>query len=301
MASSPDKEPRAGTAPDVALRLIVAGCRADLVKYRAVVATSRRSIGIHQTRVALRRLRAAFSLFRGAVDGPPGAALSAEAKWLAGECAPARDLHVFLTETVSDVPPLVRRVSNRLAAAHLERARAALAGARFTAFDRQLSAFAAKSPVATPPAKSPAPALRLDDFGRGVLETRHRKVIRRAHRLEQLDRERLHRLRIAIKKLRYAATYLRPAFASATFASPAAKAYIEATVRLQGALGALNDRAAAAQVVADLALAARPTEDVTQPLKVLAKQAASGGKRRRRRLERAWKDFRKAERFWRRA
>ncbi|MGQ0581330.1 MAG: CHAD domain-containing protein [Reyranella sp.] len=294
MASSPDKEPRAGTAPDVALRLIVAGCRADLVKYRAVVATSRRQIGIHQTRVALRRLRAAFSLFRGAVDGPQVRALSAEAKWLAGECAPARDLHVFLTETVSDVPPLVRRVSNRLAAAHLERARAALAGARFAAFDRQLGAFAAKSPPATPPATSPIPALRLDEFGQGVLETRHRKVIRRAHRLEQLDSERLHRLRIAIKKLRYAATYLRPAFAS-----PAAKAYIEATVRLQGALGALNDRAAAAQVVADLALAARPSEDVTQPLKALAKQAASGGKRRRRRLERAWKDFRKAERFWR--
>lgn len=294
MASSPDKDPRAGTAPDVALRLIVAGCRADLVKYRAVVATSRRPIGIHQTRVALRRLRAAFSLFRGAVDGPQVRSLSAEAKWLAGECAPARDLHVFLTETVKDVPPLVRRVSNRLAAAHLERARAALAGARFTAFDRQLSAFAAKSPAAA----TPAPALRLDNFGRGVLEARHRKVIRRAHRLEQLDSERLHRLRIAIKKLRYAGTYLWPAFASGTFASKGAKAYIEATVRLQGALGALNDRAAAAQVVADLALAARPSEDVTQPLKALAKQAASGGKRRRRRLERAWKEFRKAERFW---
>ncbi len=294
MAALPEKTPSAGTAPDVALRLIVAGCRADLVKYRAMVANSRRPIGIHQTRVVLRRLRAAFSLFRGAVDGPadgPQArALSAEAKWLAGECAPARDLHVFLTETVSEVPPLVRRVSNRLAAAHLQRARAALAGARFTAFDRQLSAFAAKSPPATPE----TPALRLEEFGRRVLETRHRKVVRRAHRLEQLDSERLHRLRIAIKKLRYAATYLQPAFAS-----PAAKAYIEATVRLQGALGALNDRAAAAQVMADLALAARPSEDVTQPLKVLARQAASGGKRRRRRLERAWKDFRKAERFWR--
>lgn len=298
MASSPDKDPRAETAPDVALRLIVAGCRADLVKYRAIVAKSRRPIGIHQTRVALRRLRAAFSVFRGAVDGPADGlqvrALSAEAKWLAGECAPARDLHVFLTETVSDVPPLVRRVSNRLAAAHLERARAALAGARFTAFDRQLSAFAAKSSPPTPEATSSTSGPRLDEFGRRVLETRHRKVIRRAHGLEQLDSERLHRLRIAIKKLRYAATYLRPAFAS-----PAAKAYIEATVRLQGALGALNDRAAAAQVVADLALAARPTEDVTLPLKVLASQAASGSKRRRRRLERAWKDFRKAERFWR--
>lgn len=292
MAASPDKEPRAGTAPDVALRLIVAGCRADLVKYRAIVAKSRRPIGIHQTRVALRRLRAAFSVFRDAVDGPQVRSLSAEAKWLARECAPARDLHVFLTETVSDVPSLVKRISNRLAAAHLERARAALAGARFAAFDRQLSAFTAKSPAAS------AAALRLDDFGRGVLEARHRKVIRRAHRLEQLDSERLHRLRIAIKKLRYAATYLRPAFASGPFASKGAKAYIEATVRLQGALGALNDRAAAAQVVADLALAARPSEDVTQPLKALAKQAASGSKRRRRRLERAWKDFRKAERFW---
>ena len=289
MAPSPESRLRADADPETALRLIVAGCRADVLKYRAIVLTSARPTGIHQTRVALRRLRAAFGLFRGAVHGPAVRALAAEARWLARECGPARDLEVFLTETASDVPPLVRRVSNRLAAAHLERARAALAGARFAAFDRQLSAFAAKSPAAA----TAAPALRLDDFGRGVLETRHRKVVRRAHKLEQLDSERLHRLRIAIKKLRYAATYLGPAFAS-----PAATAYIEATVRLQGALGALNDRAAAAQVVADLALAARPSEDVTLPLKVLAKQAASGSKRRRRRLERAWKDFRKVERFW---
>ena len=59
-----------GTTPDVALRHIVADCHADLLKYRAVVLQSRRAIGIHQTRVALRRLRAAFTLFRSAVDGP---------------------------------------------------------------------------------------------------------------------------------------------------------------------------------------------------------------------------------------
>jgi hypothetical protein len=50
---------------------------------------------------------------------------------------------------------------------------------------------------------------------------------------------------------------------------------------------------------AALATAARPTEDVAQPLKALAKQAASGEKRRRRKLERAWKEFRKTGRFWR--
>lgn len=283
MAAS-DAGPTPDTAPAVALRLIVAACRVDLAKYRAITLQSRRAIGIHQTRVALRRLRAAFTIFRPAVGGPRVRSLSAEAKWLAGECAPARDLHVFLTESVEQVPPPVKRIATRLAAAHLQRARAALSGARYAAFDRDLAAFAAERHAAVG---------RLDEFGRRVLESRHAKVLRRGRALGKLDEERLHRLRIAIKKLRYAATYLAPAFASAD-----AKPYIDATVRLQGALGALNDRAAARQMLADLATAARPTEDIARPLKVLARQAASGEKRRRRRLERAWKEFRKAGRFW---
>lgn len=289
MAPSPESRLRADTAPDVALRLIVAGCHADLLKYRAMVLKSARPNGIHQTRVALRRLRAAFGLFRGAVHGPAVRALAAEAKWLARECAAARDLQVFLTETVSDPPPLVRRIGRRLADVHLRHARAALSGARFAVFDHGLQAFAAP-----PPAGSGAGKARLDAFGRAVLDKRHAKAVRSGRKLEQFDTERLHRLRIAIKKLRYAAGYFGPAFASGRV-----KPYIEATARLQGALGALNDRAVAAQVLADLATAARPTEDVAEPLKALAKQVASGEKRRRRRLERAWKDFRKAERFWR--
>ena len=276
------------TPPDRALRQIVAECHADQLKYRAMVLASRRPIGIHQTRVALRRMRAALTLFRDAV-GPVEArlvrAMAAEAKWLAGECGPARDLHVFLTETVEDVPPLVKRIATRLAGAHLERARAALASARYNAFDGQLTAFVEEA--------LPHGNGRLDDFGRDLLERRHRKVDQRGRHLSKLGLKDLHRLRIAIKKQRYAATFLRPAFASRE-----AKAYIEATVRLQGALGALNDRAVAAQMLDDIAVAARPSEAVTRLLRQLAKQADSGEKRRRTRLERAWKQFRKAECFW---
>jgi CHAD domain-containing protein len=194
------------TPPDVALRHIVADCHADLLKYRTVALQSRRPIGIHQTRVALRRLRAAFGLFRSAVDGPIVRGLAAEAKWLAGECGPARDLYVFLHETVEDVPPLVKRVGNRLATAHMERARTALSGARFESFQRQLEAFMKLAPADT--------TGRLDDFSRTVLDQRHEKVMRRGRKLESLNGERLHRLRIAIKKLRYASAFLRPAFAS---------------------------------------------------------------------------------------
>jgi CHAD domain-containing protein len=278
------------TPPDAALRRIVAECHADLEKHRVIVLKSRRPIGIHQTRVALRRLRAALGLFRGAVPGPTEARLvrsmAAEAKWLAGECAPARDLHVFLTETVSEVPPVVKRVAARLAKVHLERARTALTGARYNGFAAQLASFSADTDSSSP--------TRLDDFGRAVLDQRHGKVEHRGRKLGSLDGKRLHRLRIAIKKLRYAATFLQPAFASA-----ASKAYIEATVRLQGALGALNDREVAGQMVADIAVAARPTEDVDKPLRKLAKEAASGDKHRRRRLQRAWKTFKKAECYWR--
>ena len=277
------------TPPDRALRQIVAECHADLLKYRAVVLKSRRPIGIHQTRVALRRMRAALTLFRDAVSPLEARlvrAMAAEARWLAGECGPARDLHVFLTETVEDVPPLVKRIAARLAKAHFERARAGLSGARYNAFDGQLTAFVEEA--------LPNGGGRLDAFGRDLLERRHAKVVQRGRRLAKLKEKDLHRLRIAIKKQRYAASFLRPAFASRE-----AKAYIEATVRLQGALGALNDRAVAAQMLDDIAVAARPSEDVKGLLRRLAKQADSGEKRRRTKLVRAWKQFRKAECFWR--
>lgn len=143
--------------------------------------------------------------------------------------------------------------------------------------------------------------MRLDGstiFGRIALEERADKVAARGRKLASLDGKRLHKLRIAIKKLRYAATFLRPAFSSPPFDSRAAKPYIEATVRLQGALGTLNDREVAAQMLADIARAARPREDLEKPLGKLAKQAASGDKRRRHQLKRAWKNFGKAGRFW---
>jgi len=283
-------------SPDTALRRIVAACRTDLGRYRATVLKSNRPIGIHQTRVALRRLRAAIGLFRGAVDDPALHALSAEAGWLAGECGPARDLHVFLTETAPDAPDVVKRVGGRLKREHTARARSALSGARFATFDHALAAFVEGAP-ALPTA--PPTGGRLDDFAAAALEKRHDKVVRRGHKIASLDSEGRHRLRIACKKLRYAAGFLQPAFKRRGFDSKAAAAYIEATARLQNALGALNDRAVAGKVIDDLIVAARPAEKVDRPLHALAKRLSAGGKRRERRLERAWKAFREAEPFWR--
>ena len=270
---------------ETALRRIVAECRAEMSKYRTVVLTTRQPIGIHQTRVALRRLRAGIGLFRDVVSDAELHAIASEARWLAGECAPARDLHVLLAEIGPDAPQRVSRVGARLARERLLRARRALGGARFAEFDRRLERF-----VLTPP---PAGGETLKAFGRRALDAHQAKMRRRGRKLSRLKAADLHRLRIAVKKLRYAATFLGPIFEPS-----AAIAYIDATESLQNALGTLNDRTVGAKVLADIAEAARPSDRVQRPCKRLTRRLKGGAKHDKRRLKQAWKAFKKAAPFW---
>ncbi len=278
-------------SPDTALRRIVAACRTDLNKYRTVVLVGSRPIGVHQTRVALRRMRAAVALFRNAIDDRELRALSGEARWTAGELGPSRDLHVFLKETAPDAEAPIPRIGRRMARDRMARARSALSGPRYEAFDAKLEAFAQ---ALAPPGDD-----TLLRFGAQALTLRHDKLDKAGHKIDHLEAKTLHKLRIAVKKLRYAAIFLQPAFAGPGFDKKAARAYIEATARLQGALGALNDREVAATLIADIAQAARPSETAAKPLGRLAKQLKAGTKRHRRRVAQAWKAFRKAEPFWR--
>jgi CHAD domain-containing protein len=271
---------------DAVLRHAVAGCRVALVKHRAAVLATRRSTSVHQSRVVLRRLRAALGLL-GDVNGDTELPLlAAEARWLAGECAPSRDLHVFLKETVADHPRPILRIGARLASDHLSRARAALGGERYAAFDRKLAHVALGASAQAGP--------DLKAFGQAALDAQYAKVRRRGRKLSSLKASELHRLRIAVKKLRYAEDFLQPGFNSKS-----ARAYIQATARLQDVLGVLHDRAVAPELMSTIAAAARPSDEANRPLKRLAKQLKTGEQRDKGHLKRAWKSFRKAEPFWR--
>ena len=249
-----------------ALRQIVAECHADLLKYRAVVLASRRPVGIHQTRVALRRLRAALGLFRDAV-GPIEArlvrALAAEAKWLAGECGagarPAR-----FPDRDGRGRAAAGEAHRRAAGQDASRAcpRRPCPGARYNAFDGQLAAFVeerCRRPATAGSTHSAATCSSGATQGRAARPASSRT----------LDGKACTGCASPSRSCAMPPTFLRP-----PLPRQAAKAYIEATVRLQGALGALNDRAVAAQMLDDIAVAARPTEDVDAPLRQLAKQAA---------------------------
>lgn len=272
---------------EAALRRIVADCRTDIAAQRNVVLASDDPSGIHQIRVALRRLRAALGVFRSAVeDQRELRSIDSEARRLAGVFAPARDLQVFLLETVPNAPSGVAQIGKKLVHRRIGQARAVLAGARFDEFDQTLAQFAAARPSTR--------GETLTVFARRRLDRCQIKVRRRGRGLARLTPSELHRLRIAAKKLRYAVSFLGPAFDP-----DATEDYAKAAVALQDALGLMNDRTVGVQVLADIARTGRSSRKVKHSCDRLARRLSHPIRRHKKQLKYTWKACRKAQPFWR--
>lgn len=204
---------------------------------------------LHQTRVGLRRLRAALAAFRPIVADKSFAHIHAEARWLARELDEARDIDVFMQATVglaredNEADPALAALSERLRrtqADAYQRALGAIASPRFSALLLDTAAW-----VEVGPWTSRDNALRdrpVAGFGAATLSGLHQKFRKAGGRLAKLDPAERHRLRIRAKKLRYAAEFFGGAFAK----RPARRqAYLEALKAVQERLGDLNDLAVA--------------------------------------------------------
>ncbi|HYC14655.1 MAG TPA: CHAD domain-containing protein, partial [Stellaceae bacterium] len=176
--------------------------------------------GVHQVRVALRRLRSVLALFREMLPAGIVQHLGDGLRWLAGETGPARDLDVFLQELLSpirkampgdfDLEALESRATAARVAAY-ERVRAAFATTRYTALLLEVGRVAETrfwlnglEPETIARLEAPA-----RDFATDLLAERHRKAKRRGRGFANLSTEDRHRLRIGLKKLRYAADSFR--------------------------------------------------------------------------------------------
>jgi len=293
-----------------ACHTVLRACLLHLLDNRLPVLKNDDPEAIHQARVALRRLRAAITIFRAIVPGEELRHLGNEARWLAGEMGPARDLDVFLGEIFA---PMARRLAQepgvsayRLAAKAMqgearEKARHALRSRRFKTWRERMQGWLAAD-IAPPVASadpSSAPLYRpVAQFAAEVLERRHKQARRRGKHLARLAVEQRHELRLALKKLRYAAEF----FASA-FPEKDAARYGKRLIKLQNGLGYLNDQAVA------LPLMARIEKRVANASSDLATDAryVSGlvlgwheadYETTERKLRRAWKRFETAPGFW---
>lgn len=259
---------------------------------------------VHQMRVALRRLRAAISLFGQEVRTGETEQIRDGAKWLAGELGAARDLDVLLADGILDVraalpdePGLDALFEDLLAARGqaYERAVAAVKHARFTDFLLAQGAWIEGRGYLAERGALDRP---LDAFSAELLHRRHRKLLRAAGDLAKLGEEARHELRIRVKKQRYASEFFRSLYPGRRTA-----AYIKSLAKLQDALGELNDAAAARRL-----LNGRVEELERQGSNQAAEMRYAAGlvigwqaheaARRWRGLAEKWQDSRKLKRFW---
>lgn len=267
-----------------AFRAIAGTCLAHYEANRAGILAGEDSEYLHQGRVALRRLRTALGLF-GPVLGQRARRIAREElRGLLRKLGPARDWDVFVAFTLvpalaaapgnTGLEALLRR-SDRFRRRAGERARRAVAAWPAAQLEHALHALA----LLPEPARLPARRHARDVLGRCV-----RRVRRRGKGVGQLDPARLHRLRLAVKRMRYALHYFAPLFRERRV-----EPMREALESLQHALGGANDCAVAAVLLRKLRAA---------PRSVVARRNAAKLAGHRKELRTAWKAFRAAGESW---
>lgn len=305
----PRRGRRPGVAPDASLDEVLAaifGAGVEQVGANVAAACAGADPeGVHQLRVGVRRLRSAFALFRDLLPEEPVAGLRGELRWLGGELGPARDLDVFVTETLD---PLAARFPDDASLKRLreaaqerrdqayDRVRAALHSRRYSELALRLGGFVASrswraQPLTPGSAQLFAPARTTAG---ALLARRHRRIRRRA-RTATTARER-HALRIRVKKLRYACEF----FAS-LYPDRHPKRMIRNLARLQDVLGHLSDRVVAERVLDDVLahLGPEARSEHHRAAGFVAGWSARAGDRPERELKKHIRVVRKAAPFWR--
>jgi triphosphatase len=218
-----------------AFAAIVQACLRYYRLNEAILLARRSVSALHQARVAMRRLRSALALFRPIVRDEDYERLRGELRRLTERLGQARNLDVLLAGEAADEGPDVRRALKAARKAAYGEVEAALHDRRLPALILDLVAWAETGEWRTREAAG-HPIL---EFADARLDKAWRRVRKSGADLAGLDPEPRHRLRIEVKKLRYAAEF----FAALTprVRLPAQKAFLACLEAMQESLGKLND------------------------------------------------------------
>ena len=213
---------------------------------------------LHQMRVAVRRLRACFSLFRPVLPQAVFAPLLAELERQGAALGAARDWDVFLYETLralrahcaddSAIAAFERRCA-RLRRAHLRTAQEVVASAAWQGLWLELGRSLAEGAWAE---GQDALALPAGGFAADMLQRRAAALSKRGKQMHELDVTGRHRLRIAAKKMRYAAEFFE-----ALYPKKQVRPYVHALAQVQQVLGGLNDAATVLRLLPEACAGAR--------------------------------------------
>jgi len=257
--SSPVAPHREMSAP-AAFRAVALSCVTHLQGNEQGVRESDDAEFAHQARVAIRRLRSAIRAWKPVLPAAFVASFDPRWKTLAGTMGDTRNWDVFSGETLPALTGAHRGGSSsnpgnsdspgnagfdRLARHALKRradsrkiVRAALLG---VAYSRLLLEFTA-AVLALPD----GPGQAIKPFARRCLDKRARKVARLAAGARDGGAASRHRLRVALKRLRYALEFFAPLFPGRR-----QRSYHLAVTQLQDLLGRLNDLVVAGRLIGE--------------------------------------------------
>jgi inorganic triphosphatase YgiF len=287
---------------DVALARIARACLEQIAANAPGLVADTDPEWVHQMRIGTRRLRSCLALAAPYLPAATLEPLIAEIRWLAQALGHSRDWDVFAVETLppfaaqfaadpvigSGVPRLRARTARRRGGARAA-ARAAVRSPRFQQLVLGIGAMCNARRVGNldPGATTELPP-GITEFARKLLERRHRRLAKRGAALADGTPEERHAVRIAAKKLRYAAEFFAP-----LFPRKHARAYAKSLAALQDVLGRANDAATAARLVAEL------REDAHEPaVAALAGWIGAQGAAILPLSGAAWTGFTEARRFW---
>ncbi|MEM9682530.1 MAG: CYTH and CHAD domain-containing protein [Pseudomonadota bacterium] len=198
--------------------------------------------GIHQARVANRRLRAAFKIFKRVLPQDRYESFATELRWLQKELGDARDLDVFLDEMLDPMierlprERLLKAFRKRVKEARLTayaRARRALEGRRYGRLRLAFERWFADAPG---PDADPRLGRNVRWFAKRSIRKVHAKIVAVGIDLHDVSDAELHAIRIKGKQLRYCIEFF-----SGLFDGDGPRHHAKALSRIQDCLGSLND------------------------------------------------------------
>jgi len=209
--------------------------------------------GVHQTRVAIRRVRAALRAFKKVLPREESKAFSDEFRWVQSHLSPARDWHVFLDETLPQAAQHVTGTAADLARlrrlALTERARAT-GEAQETIRSRRCTRLLLQFQRWVLALEEDQPALfstPVKPFARRVLHKTRRDVLSDRRPLSRMAGEECHSLRKRCKKARYAMEFF-----SGLWEHSEVGRYLHLMEDLQDCLGRANDAVVARRLMGGL-------------------------------------------------
>ena len=296
---APDLDLDRGIGVPGAFREIVAAGLGHLLANQPAAAAGDPE-GVHQMRVAIRRLRTALVLFGAHLEPHTTHRFGAELKRLGRVLGEARDWDVFCLDTLpralDDAPGaswghlLLEAASAERRVAH-QRVEEEIERPALTGFVLGMMAWAEDGSVRPALLGDKRLRIRLVKLAPELLDRLAGKVAKRGRRIGRRSDEELHALRKSLKKLRYGVDDV-----AGLYGRKAVRKYLQGCKELQELLGRMNDAAVAGTLARGLS--ADDGSGLAPAVGALAQWSERRRNKALHRLSGAWATFQKASPFW---